>query len=221
MDRLRGLPWAIHDGPRHVHEPGSKVPYRANRSVRMLARLVVPWDPGNSVGFDDKPRHDVPPSGHGVTTSRSSPRPGLARGSDRAARPHNLGSSSGGALRPDAALLTLQRGAGNRAVTRLMAAQGREQRPVPGPQRPVPTAAPTPPAPTTPAQPGAQQVVELYPIFDRVARRRAMVNSERYEQERAALGRLMRYLAKTIPASAAHGVDAAATHDGSHSRRPY
>jgi hypothetical protein len=90
----------------------------------MLARLVVPWDPGNSVGFDDKPRHDVPPSGHGVTTSRSSPRPGLARGSDRAARPHNLGSSSGGALRPDAALLTLQRGAGNRAVTRLMAAQG-------------------------------------------------------------------------------------------------
>lgn len=92
---------------------------------------------------------------------------------------------------------------------------------MPGPQRPVPTAAPTPPAPTTPAQPGAQQVVELYPIFDRVARRRAMVNSERYEQERAALGRLMRYLAKTIPASAAHGVDAAATHDGSHSRRPY
>jgi hypothetical protein len=44
--------------------------------------------------------------------------------------------------------------------------------------------------------------VELYPIFDRVARRRAMVNSERYEQERAALGRLLRYLAKTIPAEA-------------------
>jgi hypothetical protein len=44
--------------------------------------------------------------------------------------------------------------------------------------------------------------VELYPIFDRINRRRMMVNAERYEQERAALGRLLRYLAKTIPADA-------------------
>lgn len=50
--------------------------------------------------------------------------------------------------------------------------------------------------------------MELYPIFDRVARRRAMVNSERYEQERAALGRLLRSLAKPIPADAKEVLEA-------------
>jgi hypothetical protein len=69
--------------------------------------------------------------------------------------------------------------------------------------QPVPTAGTaSPAATTTPPQPGEQQVVELYPIFDRVSRRRVMVNAERYEQERAGLGRLLRYLAKTIPADA-------------------
>jgi hypothetical protein len=53
-----------------------------------------------------------------------------------------------------------------------------------------------------------QQVVELYPIFDRVSRRREMVNAERYEQERATLGRLLRYLAKTIPADAKEVLEA-------------
>ncbi len=50
--------------------------------------------------------------------------------------------------------------------------------------------------------------MELYPIFDRVNRRRVMVNAERYEQERAALGRLLRYLAKTIPADAKEVLEA-------------
>jgi negative regulator of replication initiation len=148
-------------------------------------------------------------TGHRLTTPRSSPQPGLAQGSDRRVHPHNLGSSGREAFRPDAAaLLTLQRGAGNRAVAQLMTAQREIKRLSPKPQPTVPAAAPaataTPaqPAPPVEAQPGEQQVVKLYPIFDRLNRRREMVTAEQYEQERAALGRLLRFLANAIPADA-------------------
>jgi hypothetical protein len=99
-----------------------------------------------------------------------------------------------------------------------MTAQREIKRLFPRPQRVEPTAATAAPTPsaaattatttTVPPQPGEQQVVELYPIFDRINRRRAMVNPERYEQERAALGRLLRYLAKTIPADAKEVLEA-------------
>jgi hypothetical protein len=148
-----------------------------------------------------------------VTTARLSAQPGLAQGSDRGPDPCNRGSSRGEAVRPDApALLALQRGAGNRAVAQLMTAQREIKRVFPKPQRVEPTAATaaaaSPATTITPAQPDEQQVVELYPIFDRINRRRAMVNPERYEQERAALGRLLRYLAKTIPADAKEVLEA-------------
>lgn len=148
-----------------------------------------------------------------MTTARLSAQPGLAQGSDRGPDPCNRGSSRGEAVRPDApALLALQRGAGNRAVAQLMTAQREIKRVFPKPQRVEPTAATaaaaSPATTITPAQPDEQQVVELYPIFDRINRRRAMVNPERYEQERAALGRLLRYLAKTIPADAKEVLEA-------------
>ena len=106
-----------------------------------------------------------------------------------------------------AVLLALQRAAGNRSVAGLVSAGG--GRPVAEPpamrRDPVPLAPSAPAAAAAPPQPSTpddQQVIELYPIYDRTARKRVMVNSEHYEQERAALARYLRYLAKAIPEDA-------------------
>ncbi len=101
-------------------------------------------------------------------------------------------------------LLGLQRAAGNRSVAGLLGRYRNLPAEVSAQRDTTPT---TPTATSSPSTssagpPEEQAVVTLYPIYDRDARKKIMVSSERYEQERVILGRLLRYLATAIPSDA-------------------
>jgi hypothetical protein len=74
-------------------------------------------------------------------------------------------------------VLDLQTSAGNRAVTDMVQSQGPDTGPM-------------------------VTAVPMYPIFDRATKQTKMVDDAAYEQERQALARLIRYLAKEIPRDA-------------------
>ena len=116
-----------------------------------------------------------------------------APGAERAASPESI--------------LALQRLVGNEAVAQLVGTSTGE-RETAQVQRDPPAAAPTKegaapdgPAPDGAAPDGATEV-ELYPILDYNARNQTMVTAAEYENERARLGRLLRYLAHAIPEDA-------------------
>jgi hypothetical protein len=117
----------------------------------------------------------------GVTTFGTPPRENARAPRPRPARAGGAGPGGAGAA---ARMLALQATAGNRAVSGLVA------------QRAPAVAAP---APATAGPVPAGEGEQLYPIWDQQTRKKVMVDSERYEQERSTLARYLRYLAKTIP----------------------
>jgi hypothetical protein len=119
-------------------------------------------------------------------------------------------------------MLALQATAGNASVARLVSAERANANPSTQRQRAIgspPGAAAADAGARAPAGPGAVPappaalagdaadsappgMVAMYPIWDRKAKQRIMVNAEQYELERQALGRLLRHLVKAIPEDA-------------------
>ena len=104
----------------------------------------------------------------------AAPRPPAATGrrtTTVAGAPQPLPATAGRPRHGD--LLRLQRSAGNRAVAQLL-------------EQPA----------TTPGGPAGAP--PTFPIYDRTSRQKKMVDAAAYEDERARLGRLLRYLVKAI-----------------------